>query len=184
MRLSQNDIDLFFKLHPALLQYVNQRLRIFPKIRTAEELRMSGVEKVNRVRTKLWKQMELIDNFVSENPFDLSDDELGLIADWKNALRGKFYIFKHLKKYTIFLTETEPTKIYGVCSLNTSLDEMFWNLPIYAEAVLLPFRGRIIYDGILYPYSVTFGPGFRFDLNESYREAKKQFGIIETLRTG
>ena len=184
MNLPQKDIELFYKLHPALLQYVNQRLYIFPKIKTAEQLRISGVEKVNRVRTELLKQISFIDEFVSENPFGLSDDELSLIADWKNALQGKFYIFRHLKKYTIFLTEKEPTKIYGVCSLNTPLDEMFWNLPVYTEAVLLPFRGRIIYDGILYPHSITFGPGFRFSLNESYREAKKQFGVIETLKTG
>lgn len=181
MKLTQEDIDLFFKLHPALMQFVNQRLRIFPNIKTAEELRTSGVENVNRVRTELWEKPEYITDFISENPDNLSEDEIAIVAGWKYFLKGKFYIFRHLKKYSIFLTEAEPTKSYGVCSLNTPLSEMFWMPPVYTEAILIPFREHIIYDGILYPYSITFGPGFRFDLNESYRESKNKFGIIEQI---
>ena len=181
MRIPKEDIDLFFKLHPLLLQYVNQRLNIFPKIKTAESLRTSGVENVNRIRAELWGKTEYITDFISGNPADLPEDELALIAGWKHFLKGRFYILRHLKKYSIFLTEAEPTKAYGVYSLNTPLNEMFWKPPVYMEAVLIPFRDHIIYDGILYPYSITFGPGFCFDLNESYREAKNKFGIIEQI---
>ncbi|MBU2578543.1 hypothetical protein KKA09_00240 [Patescibacteria group bacterium] len=181
MNLPKEDVELFFKLHPALLQYVNQRLAIFPDIKTAEQLRTSGVENIGRVQTKLWKRKDFINDFVTENPFNFLKEELAIVASWKYALQGKFYIFRHLKKYSVFLTETEPIKAYGVCSLNTPLSEMFWNLPVYTKAVLVPFQGHIIYDGILYSYATTFGPGFRFNLNEDYREAKNKFGIIETF---
>ena len=181
MHISQEDINLFFKLHPSLLQYVNQRLNLLSEIKTPEELRTSGVENIALARKELWKRLEFIEEFIMDNPFGFSKDECAVIAGWKNVVQGKFYIFRHLKKYSVFLTETEPTKAYAVCSLNTPLNEMFWKPPIYTQAVLIPFRDRIIYDGILYPYSITFGPGFRFDLNESYREAKSTFGIIENL---
>lgn len=181
MNIPKKDIELFFKLHPALLQFVNQRLNIFPNIKTAEGLRTSGAEKVNQVRLALWKQKQYINDFVSENPENFSEDELVIIAGWKHALDGKFYVLRHLKKYSIFLSEAEPTKAYGVCSLNTPLEEMSWKPPVYSEAVLIPFRGRIIYDGILHPYLITFGSSFRFDLNEGYREAKNKFGIIEQI---
>ncbi|OGH73810.1 MAG: hypothetical protein A3C90_02405 [Candidatus Magasanikbacteria bacterium RIFCSPHIGHO2_02_FULL_51_14] len=128
MNLHKKDVELFFKLHPALLQYVNQRLRIFPKIKTAEALRTSGVEKVTKVREALWKNLNFLDEFVSKNPAGFSQEECGEIISWKNAIQGKFYIFRHLKKYSIFLTEKRPTKIYGVYSLNDRLDEIFLEL--------------------------------------------------------
>lgn len=181
MGISQGDIDLFYKLHPALLQYVNRRLNIFPKVKTAENLRLSGPENVNAVRIELWKRLDFIDEFISDNAKKYSKEEQLIVASWKRAVHGKFYIFKHLKKYSVFLTESEPTKLYGVCSIITELSEMFPYPPVYTEAVLIPFRQSIIYDGILYPHTVTFGRNFCFSLNEAYREAKEKSGVIETL---
>ena len=179
--LFKEDTELFFKLHPALLQYVNCCLKIFPKIKTAEALRNSGPKNVARVRAKLLERFDFIDEFISENPDGFSKEECNIIMSWKHAVRGRFYILKHLKKYSIFLTENEPTIAYGVHSLYTPLDEMFWNIPVYVEALLLPFRDCIIYDGILYPFSVTFGRGFHFGLDEAYSESKKKFGIVEKI---
>ena len=181
MLLSKENADLFFKLHPALLQHVNQRLQIFPKVRTAKALRVSGVKNVAKVREELWKRPEFIDEFVAGNPDGFSEEECAIVASWKRAVQGEFYLFRHLTKYSVFLTKEEPTKAYGVCSLTTPLCEMFWNVPVYMKATLLPFQDMIIYDGILYPYSITFGPGFRRNLNEAYREAKRDFGIIEAM---
>ncbi len=66
MNLPKKDVDLFFKLHPALLQYVNQHLNIFPNIKTTEGLRTSGVENVNRVRTELWKKTDYITYYIMD----------------------------------------------------------------------------------------------------------------------
>lgn len=176
--MTPKDVELFYKLHPALLQYVNQRLNIFPKIKSAKKLRISGVENVDRIRTKLWERIEYVTEFISANPDHFLESELSIIASWKNAIQEKFYI---LKNFTVFLTESEPTRIYGVRSLNTPLSEMFPHLPVYTDAVLIPFKEYIIFDGILHPHLATFGPGFRFDLNKSYREAKDRYGVITML---
>lgn len=181
MRLPQQDMELFYKLHPALLQYVNQRLGLLPEIKEAEQLRMSGLENVALVRDALWENPRLIDKFVAENPYDFSKEELNIVASWRYALQENFYLLRHLKKHSIFLMDTEPPKAYGVCSLLTSLDQMFPNLPVYLKAVLIPFRDYIIYDGALFASSMTFGSGFCFDLNETYRDAKRRFGVIMTL---
>jgi len=179
--MTKEDIELFYKLHPSLLQYVNYRSAILPDIESPEELRLSGLKNVNKVRTELWKRVDYINEFIRDNPYGLTKDELAIVASWKNALLGKFYILRHLKKFTIFITESEPTKAYGVSSLIKPLKEIIPYPPVYTEAVLIPFRDCIIFDGILYPYLITFGRGFRFDLDESYREAKSKFGIITTL---
>ncbi len=49
------------------------------------------------------------------------------------------------------------------------------------DAILLPFKGRIIYDGLLQGYNVTLGGGYRSDLNYIYSVAKQKERIITTL---
>jgi hypothetical protein len=72
---------------------------------------------------------------------------------------------------------------YGVVGLQDPLEDIFSGhpLPIALETVLLPFRSRIIYDGVLLPYSILFGPGIRRDLDEIYQRAKQAGQIIESL---
>lgn len=49
------------------------------------------------------------------------------------------------------------------------------------EAILLPFKGKIIYDGLLSGYSIHFGGGIRSNLNRLYMNAKQRNRIITTL---
>jgi hypothetical protein len=46
---------------------------------------------------------------------------------------------------------------------------------------LLPVKGQIVYDGLLNSYNISFGPGIRRSLNESFKEAKERLGIVTTL---
>ena len=50
-------------------------------------------------------------------------------------------------------------------------------------ATLLPFRGRIIYDGYLTQRGpmIFFGGGIRRMLNNTYKDAKASYGIITSL---
>jgi hypothetical protein len=47
--------------------------------------------------------------------------------------------------------------------------------------VLLPFKGMIVYDGLMSSYRLSFGPGIRRRLNESFKEAKARHGIVTSL---
>jgi superfamily II DNA/RNA helicase len=49
------------------------------------------------------------------------------------------------------------------------------------EAVLLPFKGQIVYDGLLSGYRVHFGGGIRSDINHTYIIAKHKKRVISTL---
>ncbi len=182
MKLPEEDLELFYKLHPALLFYVNQQLKIICKVSTVDEfMRLSLKEKV-KIRNALYDHIELIDSFLKENPFSFSPDELTLVHSWKDFVRGTFYIFKYLKKYAVFLDTGTPPKACGVLALTDTFDEILGShLPIMVEAVLLPFKGQIIYDGMMSPYSIAFGAGIRRDLNDAYQEAKSRFGIITSL---
>ena len=53
-------------------------------------------------------------------------------------------------------------------------------LPLLIKAVLLPWKGQIIWDGLFTIYNISFGSGIRGSIRESYRQAKAA-GIITSL---
>ena len=182
VKLAQEDSELFFKLHSALLAYANRQLKVVNGVKTLRGFMNSGIERQMKIRNALHDNMVLIDSFVKENPFDFSVDELEIVAGWRHLLKGTFYLFSYLKKHAIFLVDSTPPRAYGVLALTETFEELLGRAPpIRLEAVLLPFKGRIVYDGFVIPYSIYFGRGMLEELNEDYREAKDRFGIITSL---
>ena len=185
MQVTVEEGNLFYKLFAALLGYVNRKLAVVAEqFSDPSEYTSLPGETRGKVRDALYEHRELIDQFVAENPAGLSPEELEIVSSWKHALVGKFYIFRYLKKHTIFICISEkPYKAYGVVGLADPIEEVVSrrSLPILCNAVLLPFNGQIIYDGLIAPYSVTFGGGVRRHLNEDYSEAKQAFGVITSL---
>jgi hypothetical protein len=180
MLLSQDDAALFFRLMLGLQFYVSQQRKLAPNINSCEEYKtLPSVEKL-AVRNALWENPELIDTYIRENPDGLSPEELSIIGKWKGFVRGKFYIFRYLKNHAIFLGES---KVYAVLGLYETFDDVFhgWPVPIFVETVLLPFKGKIIYDGLCQRYNIQFGGGIRSGLNEDYLRAKQNGLIITSL---
>jgi hypothetical protein len=186
MRLSRDDIQLFYKLHSLLLVHASRKLGVLPdEEATPEGFRALPPETGLKVRDVLHAQPERIDDFVQENPADLAPGELEIVRGWKHAIVGSFYVFRFLKRYTVFLVDGDPPKAYGVLALTNSFEELVGPvLPVFTRAILLPWKDSITYDGLLNPYRISFGPGIRRRLNESYREAKATFGIITSLPFG
>lgn len=126
--------------------------------------------------------MDLIDAFVDENPFGFDGRDLEVVRSWKDLVAGKFFAFRQLKKYMVFLTSEGPTLAYGVLALSEPIGEIIGPpLPVMCETTLLPFEGAIVYDGLINAYNIYFGGGIKRSLDESYREAKRDFGIITSL---
>jgi hypothetical protein len=187
MQVTIEEGKLFYKLFSALLGYVNRKLNLVPEQFSVEsEYTSLPPQTRGTVRDALYEHRELIDQFIAENPAGLSTDELKIVASWKHAIVGKFYIFRYLKKHTIFINiSNKPYKAYGVLGLADPIEEVVSRpLPVLCNTVLLPFKGQIIYDGLIAPYSILFGGGVRRHLNEDYNEAKQTFGIITSLPEG
>lgn len=53
--------------------------------------------------------------------------------------------------------------------------------PVNVEAVLLPFKGKIIYDGLLLGYNIAFGGGIRSRFTQIYLTAKYKQRIVTSL---
>lgn len=183
MQLPAEDATLFFKLMTALQVYANQRLQIVNNMATLEQyLKITNENRV-KLRNALYKRPEIIDDFVRENPFGFSDDELAIVSGWKNFVAGDFFIDRILKKYAVFICNN---KVYAVLALAEPLQAVLGSMPLpaYVKTVLLPFKGKIIYDGLLEGYNIFFGPGISASMSDTYRAAKQQGKIIESLDPG
>jgi hypothetical protein len=106
------------------------------------------------------------------------------VRKWKGFISGNFHIFRYLKGYTIFIGE--GSSVYAVLSITEPFQDVLHGhpTPINVEAVLLPFKGCIVYDGMLKMYPIFFGKNIRAELNDTYMRAKQNGLIIATLEPG
>jgi hypothetical protein len=183
MLVEPQDVEPFFRLHRTLMFFVNQRLKVTPdNFSTPGEFAVLSPEVRVKVRDALNANLDLIESFVAENPAHFSEDELDIVRSWRHLVAGTFYVFRKLAKYTVFLSNSNPAIAYGVLAFSEPFEELIGpNLPIMVKTVLLPFKGMIVYDGMMSAYKISFGPGIRRSLNESFKEAKLRHGIVTSL---
>lgn len=182
MVLCDADRDLFYTLNRHLLFYASEQLEFLPRPGSPADIRDLAEEDWRRLRDGLYEHVNLFDSFVGQNPFGFTADELAIVRSWKGFRRGRFLVWRYLKKYTVFIDDSAPPRAIGVVALNKPFQFMLGpHLPVAIEAVLLPFRDAIIYDGLFVSYPVRFGAGFRRMLADEYRRAKAGEGIVTSF---
>lgn len=180
MNLQDSDKNLFLKLYNPLLVYVNNKHKTLENLRHPQDLSRKDLEEIERLKEKLYSDPSQINSFVQENPEDFSVDELEIISSWQHFVKGRFYIVRFLKDHAVFMDEGHPPKAYGVKGLAMQW-ELIGNLPRIVKATLLPFKGKIIFDGSFSCYNLFFGSGMKSSIKDSFRQAKASYGIITSL---
>jgi hypothetical protein len=182
MILSQTDAERFYHIWWPLLKYVNDRENLvvdFPENPVKNGI---GMEDGFKIRNALWSSPEFLSGFVEANPAGLTEEDLALAASWERRISGEFIIMKYLKKHSIFLLNSNNPIAFGVLGLMSPLDEVLpYSPPVMVKAVLLPFEGKITYDGLVSPYSIYFGGSIRRDFSQSLRTAMELNGLIVSL---
>ena len=92
--------------------------------------------------------------------------------------------------YTVFfnlirklpLDDKTPPHAYGIYGIVSPIEDILISpLPALVKTVLLPFKDKIIFDGLINSYNMLFGSGYRSNLDFAYRNAKERDGIITSL---
>ena len=182
MKLTTEDTQLFYKLNWSLLFYANQKFNIIPGL-TEPNFKKENVDKVVKIHQKIYQDLSLIDLFIKDNPFKLSPENLIIVESWKKKINSKFLLMKHSEEGTIFFDQSKASKAYAVLGLYDDLEDIFPKqyLPIMIETVLLPFKGKIVYNGLFISYNVHFGKSIRESFEMSFRESKSKYGVIISL---
>jgi hypothetical protein len=184
MLLPPEDAALFLSLYPHLIAFAAGRLGGVEGIVDFPSFRAAPRKAKGQARDRLLDNIALIDAYIEENPDEFREIDLAHVALWRYFVRGDFIIERDLAQYTVFLTRKEPVRAYGVLALTNEFVEMLpYPLPMMVDAVLLPWKGRIVCDGLIGTYNIILGPGIRAELKDAYRRAKAQ-GIITSLEPG
>lgn len=180
MKLLEEDCLRFYNIWFNLLDYTNTKYKVTPNIKDLAHSTGINAEDISPLRDRLWMDNVILDEIVATNPFQFSEADISIVNSWRNRVSGKFILLKHLKNYSILLSNDN---IYGVIGIVSPFAEMFpsFVLPLMVEAVLLPFEGKIIYDSLLTKYPVSFGGGAKKGFQEEYRELKSKLGIVTFL---
>ena len=182
MLVPPNEAAQFLRLYQSLLGFAAGRLGGVGGVSDLISFKAASLKAKASVRDALYDRPELIDQYVDENTEGRPPEELALIHTWHLFVRGKFFVVADLKRHTVFLSEREPPRAYGVLGLTTEIADMLPGpLPVMLEAVLLPWKGHVVCDGLVSAYSVGFGSNIRRSIMESYREAKTREGIMTSL---
>ncbi|MCZ7635321.1 MAG: plasmid pRiA4b ORF-3 family protein [Verrucomicrobia bacterium] len=182
MLLPAEDAALFFKLHCALMQFVNEQLKVVGVPESVTPYAALPVGQRRQVVEALVSRLDLIDAFIAANPARLSPEELEIVSSWRHLVSGRFIALRQLQKHMILLACQGTPTAYGLVALVDPMERVIpMPLPAMIETVLLPFRGKITYDGIISSFNVTFGPGSRRRFEQNLRIAKASHRLLTSL---
>ncbi len=182
MKLSAEITELFYKVQSALLVYVNRKLKLTPAAQSLEEIRNLDLDEKIMIRNAMWKNDTLLDSSVEANPSELDGRELELVGQRRRyRIEGRFLVVAYLKSHTVSFEQVGQIP-YGVLALQDDLQIILGSrLPIMVDGVLLPFKDKITYDGLISSYRVTSGSGARRSINDVFQQAKAKRGIVTRL---
>lgn len=183
MYLEESEAQRFYRIWLGLLEFTNQKHQVDVELKELRDASMLDPQQLLPIKNKLWEDEDILDEYLKHYENTLEVREVEIIKSWKRRVSGKFIIMRHLVKYSVFMHGEKNGKLYGVTGISNPIEDMFPTsmLPLYVDVVLVPFEGKIIYDSLMLPYSISFGSGMKRSFNEDYRNLKKTFGIITVL---
>ncbi len=128
-----------------------------------------------------------IDGLIQNNQETLFPEEVEILHSWKLAVKGTFFVERHLKNYSVFIeaTEAKEKAVYAVLGLDEPLKDLFpaRATPVMVDTVLLPFKNRIVAGGLFHMRDALFGNKVLIkELDNIYRSAKYRNKIIHDLQ--
>lgn len=176
--LSKNGADLFYKLYFGLLDYINKKEKINPKLKRIYKQEGLDVSELSLVDEYLWNNKNEIDEFIKENPYKFSLEELEIIKGFKTAVSSdNFIIVGFDREYTKILSE--DGKLYMVKGVRCDMDKLLdsKSIPIYIKTTLLMFKDKIIFKSFFSSYPISMGNGFKEQVLNDLEKAIKCYHL-------
>jgi hypothetical protein len=180
MTLTDKEYKEFLRIHLDLLFYVGQRLKIISTNITFDKFVDLDLKIKAECGDKFIESDNLLDDYLSLNFDRLTTEQISILTGFKKKITGDFIIYKCLTNFAIFLN-TKDNKFYAVKALGDSFDDFFDKFLVLIKTTILPYNGKIIYDGFIKSSGVYFGSGITSTMRDDYKEAKKNNQILTTI---
>jgi hypothetical protein len=181
--LPPEELSLFMKLHSHLMAYTAQQTGVDTEVRTADDFIELSAEGKMKIRDRFLNDMSLLDRYVQSNPFGFSPEEMEIVSSWKHCVSATFFLIRITRDGAVFLEEKgRDAKAYLVNALAIPFEEILpFRPPVRLDAVLLPFRGKVVYDGLTRIYQIYMGGGMSRSLRYECDNAILKHGLVKSL---
>ena len=181
-QLSSEECRLFYETWYGLMGFVNDRKNVIKaKIKPEYPNAVSDM-RIHKVREVLWEKPELIDEYISET--ELSQEKIDILKLWRtNHKKGMILLLEYQPEYAVAIAPDAQgeDRLYGIKGISSSIaNALRRELPAQIETVLLPFKGKIIYDSFMSSMPIGFAEGAKAAFREMHDKAIK-YGIITSL---
>ncbi|MDR0550110.1 MAG: hypothetical protein LBI10_11985 [Deltaproteobacteria bacterium] len=191
MKLTDEESALFYSVWMPLLYGVNVKHNFSPRFPKPNPKLVKPVhsDQALPIRDKIWDEPQLIDEFLADPELcSFNEAERKIVLDIRaHFLKETFILTEHLPKYSVMMMTTgdeESTRLYGVLGLGYSIKaSVLIPPPVLVTTVLLPFQGKIIYDGMGRFTPHQFTEKELDAIFAIYRATKRRFGIFESLNS-
>ena len=181
-QITRSEGELFSDTFVNLLSYVNESEDVADLEGTLEDVDEDLV-KLHAIRDALWEKPSLIADYLATET-GLSDEAVRLLQSWlHNHVSGDFVVVAYTPEHAIFcqMQESGP-RLFAVKGIMSSVaSSLSQPLPIFLNAVLLPFKDVIIHDSFLAPYEITITSNLKRAFKAARAHAEAESGVITRL---
>ena len=177
MILTEAKVRRFFSIYDPLILFTDRHLNLGEL-----ELAPDGLptdDSQHKVACELWRNPQVIDEFVRQNPARLCARDLKIAASWKDAVFGNMPYSVRPDGSVDFIFEG---RIFRPKGLTREIGGMLNDSRGTAELALLPFEDELIYAGQVSEINIAMGPGLKAAHEGWFAEAREKPAI--TTGTG
>lgn len=170
--LCKNAADHYYKLYFALLDYINKKYKIHPEIEKIYKQEGLDVNKLQDIDKYLWEHKNIIDNFIEDNDYKFTKEELLEIKEFKNAITSEHFVLVGFdREYTKILSD--DGKLYMVKGIRSDFDKIMnpKELPKIIGTTLLMFKGNIVFKSFFTNIDMVFGNDIKKDIIDQMKSA-------------
>ncbi len=174
--ISKKDVKLFYKIYFALLEFTNKKYKMNNKVKIYNHNGINPYE-IKDIVDKYWENKDTVTlEFCLANPYKFNKEELKLASEFKKGIRSMFFISRYEVEYTAFM---EKDKIYMVKGLNDNIDNIipYKELPYITITSIIPFKGNLVYDGMLLGIDIKMGNEFDEIIEKEYDSLMKYYHL-------
>ncbi len=174
--LSKKDAKLFYKIYFGLLEFTNNKYKINKNLRIYNRVGINPYE-LKDIIEKFWDNKDVIVlEFCMANPYKFNKEELSITNELKKGFRSIVIITKFEAEYTAIMT---GDKAYMLKGINDNIDNIisYKKLPQPVMTLIIPFRNKLIYDGILLEIDIKMGVSFERKVEAEYEKAIKYYHL-------
>ena len=172
--ISSKDAKLFYKIYFGLLEFTNKKYKIKENIKIYNHTGIDPYE-IKDIVDKYWENKDNITiEFCLKNPYKFNKEELSLTNEFKKGIRKMFIISRYELEYTAFMSKD---KAYMIKGLNDNIDKIipYNELPYVTETTIIPFKGNLVYDGMLVGTNIKMGPEYNQIIEKEYDSMMKYY---------